>query len=219
MMQNSLVKFDRPMPEPQSEQTPDRPILSVFDFDGTLSVHDSFIPFLRFVLGNDVFALKLLSMTGPALNYLWRRLGRDELKARLIQRCLQGLSEQALQQQAHDYCEKVWPRLLRPKGLQEVARQRETAAHVTLCSASPEIMLAPFAQRLGIGLIGTRLEVQQGRLTGQLIGRNCRREEKIARLEKAYGGLDQYHLRAWGDSLGDKEMLARADEAFWKPFR
>ncbi len=30
-------------------------MLSVFDFDGTLTRHDSFIPFLRFAFGNRAF--------------------------------------------------------------------------------------------------------------------------------------------------------------------
>ena len=31
-------------------------VLSVFDFDGTLTHHDSFIPFLRFAFGKRYFA-------------------------------------------------------------------------------------------------------------------------------------------------------------------
>ena len=34
-------------------------VLSVFDFDGTLTHHDSFIPFLRFAFGKRYFAGRL----------------------------------------------------------------------------------------------------------------------------------------------------------------
>ena len=35
-------------------------VLSVFDFDGTLTHHDSFIPFLRFAFGKRYFAGRLV---------------------------------------------------------------------------------------------------------------------------------------------------------------
>ena len=40
-------------------------VLSVFDFDGTLTIHDSFIPFLRLIFGIRAFARKFarLSLT------------------------------------------------------------------------------------------------------------------------------------------------------------
>lgn len=68
-------------------------------------------------------------------------------------------------------------------------------------------------------LIATELEVVDGVLTGRIVGRNRRRDEKVCRLERHYGPLTQYSLRAWGDSRGDTELLAAALERFWKPFR
>lgn len=51
------------------------------------------------------------------------------------------------------------------------------------------VMLQPFANRLGIKLIGTELEVVDGVLTGKLTGNNCRCENKVLRLEAVYGDL------------------------------
>ncbi|HEB8768541.1 TPA: HAD-IB family hydrolase, partial [Klebsiella pneumoniae] len=42
-------------------------MLSVFDFDGTLTRHDSFIPFLRFAFGNRAFSRRIVSMALPTL--------------------------------------------------------------------------------------------------------------------------------------------------------
>lgn len=41
--------------------------LSVFDFDGTLTKHDSFVPFLRFAFGKRVFARRMVRLALPTL--------------------------------------------------------------------------------------------------------------------------------------------------------
>ena len=54
-------------------------MLSVFDFDGTLTRHDSFIPFLRFAFGNRAFSRRIVSMALPTLRCMGKQMTRDEL--------------------------------------------------------------------------------------------------------------------------------------------
>ena len=88
-----------------------------------------------------------------------------------------------------------------------------------IVTASPEIVVAPFAHGLGADmLIGTRLVVDtKDRLTGDLSGPNCRGPEKVARLRDVFGA-DVRLEAAYGDSAGDLEMLALAEEAGMKVF-
>lgn len=65
-------------------------VLSVFDFDGTLTHHDSFIPFLRFAFGKRYFTGRLVRMALPTLHCVRRKLTRDELKEVLIKTFLTG---------------------------------------------------------------------------------------------------------------------------------
>lgn len=194
-----------------------RPALSIFDFDGTLSYRDSFVPFLHFAFGSRQFLQRALASLSP--HYLYGGMSRDQMKARLIRAFLTDVELSWLQAKAKAYCEARWQRLMRPQGIAEVRNQLAQGRIVSLCSASPALVLQPFAERLGIELIGTELVVNDGILTGEMAGRNCRCEEKVRRLEQRFGALDQYHLRAWGDSAGDKQLLAAADEAFYRPFR
>lgn len=193
-------------------------ILSVFDFDGTLTHHDSFIPFLRFAFGKRVFAARMVRLALPTLRCMRKKLTRDELKEVLIQTFLTGVDERWLRQKAQAFCEIYWTRLMRPSGLLAVAAEVNSGAEVTICSASPAMVLQPFADRLGIKLIGTQLEVSDGTLTGRITGHNCRCEQKVRRLESVYGHLGEYHLRAWGDTRGDYELLAAAQDAHWRHF-
>ena len=82
-------------------------------------------------------------------------------------------------------------------------------------------------------VLGTQIEVIDGRLTGKFKSNNCYGEEKVHRIcealttttANAYGtpslSFDraQYDIEAFGDSRGDKEMLAYADKGHYKPFR
>ncbi len=193
-------------------------VLSVFDFDGTLTRHDSFVPFLKFAFGKRVFLRRMLSLALPGLRYMFRRMSRDALKACLIRAFLTGVEAQWLARKAQEFCEVAWAELMRPAGLRAVAAELEAGAVVTLCSASPALVLKPFAERMGIGLIATELEAVDGRLTGRIAGNNCRCENKVQRLQAVYGPLLRYRLRAWGDTRGDRELLAAAQDAHWRHF-
>jgi phosphoserine phosphatase len=103
---------------------------------------------------------------------------------------------------------------MRPAGVLAVAAEVNSGAEVTICSASPALVLQPWADKLGIKLIGTQLEVKNGKLTGRITGNNCRCAE--GRQTGVYGNLNDYHLRAWGDTRGDHELLAAAQDPHWR---
>ena len=92
-----------------------------------------------------------------------------------------------------------------------------------LCSASPDFILQPLADALGVGLIGTQVSRRDDVLLPQLAGPNCKGPEKPRRLEALLAAegqsLDAFLLEAYGDSAGDRELLALADAAYFKPFR
>ena len=80
-------------------------------------------------------------------------------------------------------------------------------------------MVAPFARELGANrLIGTRLGFDsEDRVTGAFDSNNCRGPEKVQRLTAAYG--DGLRLAAaYGDTAGDREMLALAEEKGYRVF-
>lgn len=193
-------------------------VLSVFDFDGTLTRRDSFVPFLKFAFGKRVFLVRMIKLLPAVIRYVGKGMTRDELKAALIANFLTGVKAEWLEAKAAEFRVVFWARLMRPAGLKSVASEIESGALVTICSASPTLLLKPFAEELGVKLIATELEVLDGHLTGEISGNNCRCEAKVLRLEAVYGSLEQYRLRAWGDSRGDRELLSAAQDAHWRHF-
>ena len=68
-------------------------------------------------------------------------------------------------------------------------------------------------------LLGTELAFDdRGRVVGSFVGANCRGEEKVRRLRAVFG--PDIRLRAaYGDTSGDTEMLAIADEPGFRVFQ
>ena len=89
-----------------------------------------------------------------------------------------------------------------------------------IVSASFELYVEPLGSLLGVdGVLATRLVTDAGRFTGDLDGPNCRGPEKVQRLhawlDQHHGGRAAVELVAYGDSPGDRELLADADVAHW----
>jgi HAD superfamily hydrolase (TIGR01490 family) len=111
------------------------------------------------------------------------------------------------------------PSLIRPKAINEIRVLQEKGVEIVIISASPDNWLSPWCKQFGVSLISTRLETNNGKLTGRIEGKNCRGIEKVRRIKMQYK-LDEYdEIYAYGDTKGDKPMLGLATIAFYKPFR
>jgi len=190
-----------------------------FDFDGTLTTHDSYTAFLKWRAGPARYNLGLAKLLPAGLSYLGHR-NRGRIKAAATREFLAGVSRERLEADARAFAELMAPRMLRPDALRTWRRWGQRRAKLVIVTASPEIIVAPFARGLGADLlIGTELAFDpRDRLTGAFDGPNCRGPEKVRRLEEVFGpGL---RLRAaYGDTSGDREMLAIADEPGYRVFQ
>lgn len=195
-----------------------RPIVA-FDFDGTLTIRDSFTEFLRWRAGPGGWALGLVRLA-PAVAAYARDRDRGRIKAASVREFLLGVNRTTLQADAARFADEIWPRFMRPDALAVWNDWGERGAHRVIVTASPTVTVAPFAHRLGAeALLGTEMAFDaQDRVTGAFVGPNCRGEEKVRRLKAAYG-QDMVLTAAYGDTSGDAEMLAMAREAGFRVFR
>jgi phosphatidylglycerophosphatase C len=194
-----------------------RPLVA-FDFDGTLTSRDSFTAFLRWRFGARAYAAGMLALTPAAARYVLNR-DRGRLKAAAVRRVLAGMPRTELDAWAQSFASEQGRGLLRPDALRAWRRWQGEGARLVIVTASPETIVTPIARGLGADLLlGTRLGFDTaGRVTGGFEGENCRGPEKVRRLQAAFG--DDVRLEAaYGDTDGDKEMLALAEEQGMKVF-
>lgn len=192
-----------------------------FDFDGTLTRHDSFVEFIRFVKGDKEFlkcflrySLQLVAMK-VGLYPNWK------VKRQVFNHCFGGMTEAVFEA----YCTQFAPEktsIMRTAGLEKVRTLlKEDDTEVVVVSASVEDWVRPFFGELASSMkfLCTKVEVKEGRLTGRFLTKNCFGKQKVARLQELYPNRKEMVLTAFGDSRGDREMLDYANEGYYKPFR
>ena len=181
-----------------------------FDFDGTLTTCDTLLAFIRYVRGKSAFVrgflyhapLLVLMKLGLYPNYL--------AKQRVFSWFFKGMSLEAFNALCQYFASDNL-HLLRPEMLQKVEQAKAEGAEVLVVSASIDNWVKPFLP--GVTVLGTQVEVVDGYLTGRFSTPNCYGQEKVNRILERFPDRHSYHLTAYGDSRGDKEMLAFADEA------
>ena len=205
--------------DPPAGATAGEPPVVAFDFDGTLTCRDSFVAFFQWRAGTARFAAGVAGLAPEIINHLLRP-DRGRLKAAMARQFLGPIERQTLEAEARRFAASRADALLRPDALACWRDWRNRGARLFIVTASPETLVAPFAQRLGAdGLIGTRLKWDaRDCYAGVLDGPNCRGPEKVVRLREALGG-DLSLEAAYGDSTGDTEMLAFARRGGMKVFK
>ena len=188
------------------------PVVAAFDVDGTLTTGDCVTPFLRRAAGTRLWTTLLRHPL--ALGAAAARRDRDRLKE-LACSALRGIESTEIEHLGEAFAREVGAGRLRDDTVARLRRHRELGHTVILASASLDPYLLPLGRSLGVdAVVCTVLERgRDGRLTGRLVGANCRGAEKARRVR---GWLREHDLAdaelwAYGDSSGDDELLALAD--------
>ena len=203
--------------------------LYLFDFDGTLTSADTLLCFIRYACGTWRFLIgfalfsPLLVLMKLGLYANWRD------KQHLFAWYFRGMKASDFD----DVCRRFAAdnhSLLRPKALEKLRHVFGQGSTVAIVSASIDNWVRPFFYQLtahsasDFRVIGTKVEADSnGRLTGRFLTNNCYGPEKVRRVLAEYPQLaaqrSSYVVEAYGDSRGDKELLAFADDAFYRPFQ
>ena len=188
-------------------------LVAAFDFDGTITRKDTLVPFLRRFRGLPRFAGAFVQALPAGLTAPDRR---EAYKAAVFHQLLRGVPAEDLTAAALDYGRQL-PAQFRPDTVERIRWHQEEGHEVVIVSASLRAYLDPVVEHLGLdGVCAVELEVaDDGRLTGRMVGPNCRGPEKVVRLTDWLGGERPERLWAYGNSSGDQDLLAVADEPVW----
>lgn len=190
-----------------------------FDFDGTLTTHDTLLAFIKYSKGLwGLVWVMLLHLPWLVLMKL-KLYPNDKAKQRVFSHCFAGMPLPAFEAMCRQFAQ-THQHLLRPEGMATLRQAIAQGHSVVIVSASIDRWVAPFfAPWPEVQVVGTQVEVVADSLTGRFSSPNCYGAEKVHRLCMLFPDRTQYTLTAFGDSRGDKALLAYADEAHYKPFR
>lgn len=194
-----------------------------FDFDGTLTTSDTLLEFIKYAKGTSRFLMVFL-MYSPLLVMMKLHLYPNwKAKQQIFAHLFAGMRIEKFDALCRGFAEES-QHLLRPKGITLMHEALVAGAQVFIVSASIDNWVRPFfdiRNLKGIQVLGTQIEVEDGKLTGRFKSNNCYGKEKVHRIAEALKSFErsEYEIEAFGDSRGDKEMLAFADKGHFKPFR
>lgn len=192
-----------------------------FDFDGTLTTKDTLLEFIRFAKGSGQMFRGFLLFSPLLLLMKLHLYPNWKAKQQVFSYFFKGMNIDDFNALCTHFAEQN-KHLLRPAGIEKVRQAiEEEQATVLIISASIDNWVRPFFDEIDkkIQVLGTQIETNGGRLTGQFTTKNCYGQEKVNRLTALYPHREAYELIAFGDSRGDKELLDFADKGFYKPFR
>ena len=194
--------------------------IHAFDFDGTLTRRDTLLEFIRYVKGNKEFLIGFLKHLHLLIMMKLGIMPNRKTKRIIFQYFFGGMTLEKF----NEYCEKFAKEkasLLRKKGMVAVNKAVMDGDQVVIISASIENWVEPFFRfqvSNNINIIGTKIQVVDGKLTGRFLTKNCYGEEKVRRLLEQYPDRKEYKLVAYGDSRGDHALLDFADEGHYREF-
>ena len=194
-----------------------------FDFDGTLTTSDTLLEFIKYAKGTSRFLMVFLKYS-PLLVLMKLHLYPNwKAKQQIFAHLFAGMRIEKFDALCRGFAEES-QHLLRPKGITLMHEALVAGAQVFIVSASIDNWVRPFfdiRNLKGVQVLGTQIEVEDGKLTGNFKSNNCYGKEKVHRIAEALKPFErsEYEIEAFGDSRGDKEMLAFADKGHFNPFR
>jgi phosphatidylglycerophosphatase C len=192
--------------------------LALFDFDGTITSRDSMFAFVWHARG-PLRTLVGLAWLSPML--VAHRLGlvpSERAKILLLQHFFAGAPREQLTALGRTFVAQIdgWTR---PEARARLDWHREQGHDVVVVSASLDVWLAAWAEHYGVRVVCTQARWEGDAFTGALATPNCNGACKEDRV-RAELDLETYDfVYGYGDSAGDAEMLALADEVHFRPFR
>ena len=184
--------------------------LALFDFDGTLYLHDSFTGFIFYALRKRHIVKRGLQILPWIQAYYLKLYPAHRMRPKLYASMFKDSDAEEILHLAQDYAQQLILKL-NPKLLEQLIQHQELGHEVVLVSASLDLYLKPVCSYLNIDLICSEVEIKAGKITGFYQTPDCSNQQKKIRILEKYN-LDNYaEIYAYGNSEEDEEMLSLAN--------
>lgn len=178
-----------------------------FDFDDTLIHGDSGRKLLKYYIKkHPLSAFRLLKVVYHYILYVLKLEPLNHAKSAWLYP-LDFMSEK----ETADFYKTCLETSYYPQVVAELKKKKEEGYTIYICSASVEAYLR-FCRLPVDEIMGTKTEIINGRYTSKMIGKNCKNEEKVKRINEVIKNhnleIDYDLSYAYSDSLHDIPMLS-----------
>ena len=175
--------------------------MNVYDFDGTIYDGDSSIDFYLFCIKKKpvIFWKSIFNQLSGAVLFKLGIISRKRFKEKYFCFLKRISIDDAL---LNEFWNQKYSRV-------KAWYLKQKKSDDLVISASPEFLLRPVCEKLGVSLIASEVDI----LTGHFEGENCRGEEKVRRFQEQFpdGVIERFYT----DSKADLPLMRIAKEAFF----
>ena len=193
--------------------------IAFFDFDGTITSKDTLAEIIKFHKGKAAYNTGLIILSPVIIAYKLKILSNHKAKEIMLRYFFGGMLINKFNEICVKFTKNVLPGLLRKQALETIRNHIENQTKVVVVSASPINWVKPWCDQYNLDCIATCLEVKDNKLTGKISGENCSGHVKVHHIKNAYELKNYSTIYAYGDTPGDKHMLALSNHKFYKPFK
>jgi phosphatidylglycerophosphatase C len=190
--------------------------LALFDFDGTITDREMFVPYLEQAVPRRRLLLGKALLTPLGIGYRLGWIRANLVRAAVIRFGLTGLPLAHLQASGTVFAERVLPATIRPEALQRLRWHQARGDTVVVVSGALEIALAHWCAQHDVELIASRLEIRDGIATGRYVGAQCVSDEKARRVRERFDLVRFDTIHAYGDTPEDEALLALAHRRWYR---
>ncbi len=193
--------------------------IAFFDFDGTITNRDIFWDYLFYRLKTGLSVLKLFKSIPVFVLYLAKIYHNEKAKQLIFSKLFAGETVAYFSNTVQKYYQNNLNLRLRKEALTKITWHKNSMHQVYIVTANFDLIVQQFAAEQGIEYMATELDIQDKILSGKFKTPNCYGEEKVNRIKKTISNLDSFtKIYAYGDSKGDREMLALATDPYYRKF-
>ena len=191
-------------------------ILALFDFDGTITTREMMPDFVRMAVPRARLRLWGALLAPWVFGYKAGWVSGSSIRSKIVRAGFRGMPEADYRAAGERFARHVLPRVLRPQAMSRIAWHKARGDTVVVVSGGFDVYLSHWCRAQGIDLLCSKLEVVDGVLTGRFDGAQCVREEKARQVRERYVLHDFSAVHAYGDTAEDAELLALADESWFR---
>ncbi|MBO7608875.1 MAG: haloacid dehalogenase-like hydrolase [Muribaculaceae bacterium] len=190
-----------------------------FDFDETITTHDSLPMLLKHSFGRFRWWWGVLCCLPWILLYKLRLCDGGVAKERLLTHFLKGMPYGVFVESCKEFASTHRDKFTRPEVKQALDNAVNNGDNVLVATASAREWVEPWLQNPGVTILSTELAVDaDGMMTGRLASKNCNGDEKWRKIVDAVPQAKEGIDVAYGDSRGDKAMLSHAKRTYYRDF-
>lgn len=186
--------------------------LAIFDVDFTITKKETLLQFYKFMIKNNIkYIIYLPKILIAGLLYVLKLIDAEKAKIIFIS-FINGVKEKDMDDLVKKFYHEKLKRIIYKDAYETIKKRKQEGYKIYLISASPEFYLNEFYNIKEVDkVIGTRVIIENGIYKKKFIGKNCKGDEKVIRLNEVLKeeniSVDFQNSFMYSDSLSDLPLF------------